>query len=219
MIITTRNTLRGVCVLGAAAMLVAGCGGSPTLESRDVQVDSSYSGGAVDNVLVLSVQEDRVHDSRVVIERGFVQQMKAAGIDATAGYALFDSVDELLRNPQSFEPKLAEAGIASVLFIDPIRLDTDYDPGEYAQRRSAYRAIGFDNSATINLISDIAADASAAKVVMNVGLWLPGSDTDLFNSTYDINAPGNYDIDAARVYAAGFADAVIADLRQHGFVN
>ncbi len=66
---------------------------------------------------------------------------------------------------------------------------------------------------------DIARDASAAKVIMNVGLWQPGSDADLFTSTYDINAPGNYDIDAARQYAAGFADAVIEDLKQYGFVN
>ena len=205
--------------LTVTAFALTACGGSPSLESRDVQVDETYAGGAVQNVLVLSMQEDSVHDSRVVIERGFVNQMRAAGIDATAGYAVFDSVDALLRNPQAFEPELAERGIASVLFIEPIRLDTDYDPGEYAQRRSAYRALGWDSSTSINLLANMARESSSAKVVMNVGLWRPGSEKDLFNSTYDINAPGNYDIDAARQYAAAFADEVVVDLRKHGLVN
>ena len=213
-----KTTTRNLFLTVAASTLVA-CGGSPSLESRDVQVDETYVGGAVQNVLVLSLQEDSVHDSRVVIERGFVNQMRAAGIDATAGYAVFDSVDQLLQSPGTFEPVLAEQGIASVLFIEPIRLDTDYDPGEYAQRRSAYRALGWDSSTSINLLANMARESSAAKVVMNVGLWLPGSNNDLFNSTYDINAPGNYDIDAARQYAAGFADEVIVDLRKYGFVN
>ena len=71
----------------------------------------------------------------------------------------------------------------------------------------------------INLINQMARDASAAKVVMNVGLWLPGTNDDLFNTTYDINAPGNYDVDAAREYAASFAQSVIEDLKKHGFVE
>jgi len=200
-------------------VFLAGCSGSPTLSARDVEVDDNYSGGPMSNILVLSLQSDDLHDSRVIIERGFVQQMRGAGIDATAGYAKFDSIDALLNNPQSFEPQLESMGVASVLFIDPVRLDTDYDPGEYAARRSAYRAIGFDNSAGINLINQLARDASAAKVVMNVGLWLPGTNDDLFNTTYDINAPGNYDVDAAREYAASFAQSVIEDLKKHGFVE
>ena len=200
-------------------LLLAGCGGSPSLETRDTSVDQSYTGGPVENVLVLSLQEDSVHDSRVVIERGIVQRMRAAGIDAKAGYAVFDSVDELLARPDTFEPTLESQGITSVLFIEPVRLDYDYAPGEYAARRSAYRALGWDNSAGINVLAQMARESSSAKVVLDVGLWIPGKDDDVFHSTYDINAPGNYDIETSREYAAQFGDAVIADLKQHGLVR
>ena len=206
---------------GIAAMLVllSGCGGTPSMETRDVAVDQNYAGGPVENVLVLSLQEDSVHDSRVVIERGIMQRMRAAGIDATAGYAVFDSVDALLAQPSSFEPTLAAKGISSVLFIEPLRLDYDYDPGEYAARRSAYRALGWDDSAGINALAQMARESSSAKVVLNVGLWVPGKDGDIFNTTYDINAPGNYDLETARGYATQFGDAVVEDLRQYGLVE
>ena len=200
-------------------LLLTACGGTPSLETRDTSVDQTYTEGPVKNVLVLSLQEDSVHDSRVVIERGIVQRMRAAGIDATAGYAVFDSVDQLLAQPSTFEPTVVEKGFASVLFVEPLRLDTDYDPGEYAARRSAYRALGWDDSAGINALAQMARESSSAQVVLNVGLWLPGENDDIFNTTYDINAPGNYDIDAAREYANQFGDAVIHDLRKHGLVK
>lgn len=198
---------------------LSACAGGPTLSTRDVTIDSSYTGGPVADMLVLSLQEDRVHDSRVIIERGFVEELRQAEVNATAGYTRFDSIDALINNPQTFEAQLREMEVASVLFIEPIKLDTDYDPAAYAERRSAYRALGLDSSASANLLGQIAAEASAAKVILNVGLWLPGSDKDLFNSTYDINAPGNYDVDVAREYTAAFAANVIADLRQYGFVK
>ncbi len=201
------------------AMLLSACGGTPSLESRDTAVSQNYTGGPVENVLVLSLQEDSVHDSRVVIERGIVQRMRAAGIDAKAGYAVFDSIDQLLANPSSFEPTLASNGVDSVLFIEPIRLDYDYDPGEYAARRSAYRALGWDDSAGINALAQMARESSSAKVVLKVGLWVPEQKDDVFNTTYDINAPGNYDIDAAREYATQFGDIVVEDLRKHQFVR
>ena len=43
---------------------------------------------------------------------------------------------------------------------------------------------------------------------MNVGLWQPGSKGDLWNSTYDLNAPDNHDPDMARNYSLTFADLV-----------
>ena len=215
----SKPTLSRVSGLFAIMLVLSACSGSPSLETRDVKIDESYTAGPVDDILVLSLQADELHDSRVIIERSFSQKMKDAGINAIAGYTRFDSMDELLANPSVFEPALEREEVEAVLFIDPVKLDTDYDPGEYAARRSAYRSLGFDDSATINLLSNIAHDASAAKVVMNIGLWIPETDTDVFNSTYDINAPGNYDVENARQYALGFAEIVIEDLRKYGLIQ
>ena len=206
-------------VTGLLATFLVGCSGTAKLSSRGVALDSSYSGGVVSNILVLALLEDKRHESRVIIERGFVQEMKAAGINAVAAYTKFDSLGALTADPAAYESELQEMGMEAVLFVDPIRLDTDYDPGDYARTRSAYRALGLDTAASINLISNMAAEASAAKVVMNVGLWRPGAEKDLWNSTYDINAPGNYEIETAREYTAAFAKAVIGGLREHGFVK
>ena len=200
------------------ALLIVACS-SAKLETRDVKVDANYSGGPVENVLVLSLMPDDLFESRAIMERAFAAEMRNAGVDATAGYTRFDSIDAILADPDAFQQELQRTGSASVLYLDPVKLDTDYDPGEYAARRSAYRALGLDSSASINLISDIARDASASKVVMNVGLCVPGSEDDIFNSTYDINAPGNYETEAAREYSAQFAQAVTEDLRKYSLVE
>lgn len=43
------------------------------------------------------------------------------------------------------------------------------------------------------------------------------SNGDLFNTTDDINAPGDDDVDAAGKCAAVFAQNVIDDLQEYGF--
>ena len=206
-------------IFGALAALLVACGGSPSIESRDVKVDSQYSGGAVSNTLVLALVEDKLHDVRVRLERSLANEMKAAGIAATASYTRFDSIDALTQNPSSFEPQLKTMGFDSVLFIDLLRADLDYDSGEYSARRSAYRALGYNDAAAINFLAHAAAESKAAKATLGFALWKPGSGKDLWNSTYDINAPGNQDPETATEYAVGIAQYVIRDLKALGLVK
>jgi hypothetical protein len=145
--------------------------------------------------------------------------MKAAGIDATASYTRFDSIDALTRDPSSFEPRLKEMGVESVLFIDLLRADLDYDSGEYSSRRSAYRALGYNDASAINFLAHAAAESRAAKVSLGLALWKPGSDQDLWDATYDINAPGNQDPETATEYAEGVAQHVIRDMKAQGLVK
>lgn len=110
------------------ACLVA-CAGSPEMSSRDIEVDDGYQGGKVGKIMVISMMPDSMHDSRVIIERGFTHQMEAAGIDVMAGYTRFDSLEQLAMEPERFPARLEELGVDAVLFIEATRLDTDYDPG------------------------------------------------------------------------------------------
>lgn len=200
-------------------LALAACSTSTSLSSRDMRVDESYTGGPVGRILVLALVEDDAHDSRVIIERGFTHAMRDAGIDVLAGYTRFDSVDQLLAEPSGFEPRLQELGVDAVLLLDPLRLDTDYDPTAYDDRRTIYRELGWDISESVAFWSKVAHESSASKVVMNAGLWQPRSDRDLWSATYDIKAPFNYDVDMARAHTAEFAKQVINDLRANGLVE
>jgi len=111
-----------------------------------------------------------------------------------------------------------DAGVDTVVFIDPIRAK-DCDPGECTARRSAYRALGLDSSATVNLINQLAAEADAAKYVMEVTVWSPNSKSFGWGGTYNINAPNGYDTEYAKQYTADFATEVAVDLRAAGFLN
>ena len=210
---------RTLALIALPLLLLIGCAGQPGLSSRDVQVDADYGGGAVGKILVLALMPDELHDSRVIVERGFTHAMQDAGIDVLAGYTRFDSIDALVAAPDTFQPQLAPMGVDAVLFLDPVKLDLSYDPTAYDNRRTVYRALGMEYSESAAFWGKVAHQASAAKVVMNAGLWQPGGDKDLWNATYDINAPDNQDVGNAREYTAGFADSVIADLQAQGLVK
>lgn len=198
---------------------LAACSTATSVSSRDVAVDESYTGGSVGKILVLAVMPDRHHDSRVILERSFSLAMQDAGISAVSGYTVFESLDDLTGEADDFAPELARRDVDAVLFLDPIRLDADFDPTEYDNTRTVYRALDMQIAESVMLWSRVAHETSASKVILNAGLWRPGGGNDLWNATYDIKAPMNYNPDAARQHSRVFAERVIADLRAAGLVD
>ena len=63
-----------------------------------------------------------------------------------------------------------------------------------------------------------AAEADAAKFVMEVTVWSPKSKSFGWAGTYNIKAPNGYDNEYAKQYTAEFAKEVAVDLRKDGFL-
>lgn len=203
---------------GLLLSFLMACSTTTEVSSRDVVVDQNYTGGAVNKVLVIAVLPDKNHDSRYILERSFAQSMNAAGHEAVASYTIFESLDNLTGEPEDFAPDLRERGIDAVLFLDPIRLDADFDPQEYDNRRTLWRELGMETTEAVEFWSRIAHESSASKVILNAGLWRPGAEKDLWKATYDIKAPMNYNVEAASEHSRVFAGKVITDLKAAGLL-
>ena len=196
----------------------SGCASGPSLKLSSHQSDPNYDHKPADKIAVFALYGDSEFEIRATVENAFVTRWKQQGIQASPGYRYFDQYDGLADLIDESAAKLRNDGIDTVVFIDPVRAKA-YDPGEYAARRSMYRALGMDGAATGNLIGQMAAEADAAKFIMEVSIWSPESKFFGWHGTYDINAPKGYDIEYAKSYSADFASAVAEDLRADGFLR
>lgn len=203
-----------------AVLVLGACAGSPSLHLAEVQRNDTWAEPPADSVAVLALYPDGEFELRALVENAFVKGLVEEGVEATPGYRFFDEYEGLLEGVgvEAAARELLDAEIDAVVFVDPIRAKA-FDPGEYAARRSAYRSLGMDSSASIALLNQLAAEADAAKVVMEVSLWSPHLHEFGWAGTYDINAPQGYDYEVIKGYAAEFAGAVAHQLRQDGLLE
>jgi len=203
-----------------AVLALAGCAGKASLDLVETQTNPEYGQPAAEAVAVMALYPDDEFEVRALMENSFTQRLTDEGVQASPGYRYFDKYQGLLDGVgvDAAAQILLDDGIDAVLFIDPIRAKA-FDPGEYAERRSAYRALGLDSSASISLFSQIAAEADAAEVIMQVSLWSPSRKEFGWAGTYEINAPQGYDTEVAKTYVAEFATAVAEQLRQDGYLK
>ena len=212
------KVLNRFCAIALLTIAVTACSSKASLELADSQSDPAYTQKPAESIAVLAWYKDDQFETRALIENAFTAAWRGSGIDAQPGYRFFDRYEGLTEQVEATAAKLVDAGVDTVVFIDPVRAK-DYDPGEYTARRSAYRALGLDSSATINLINQIAAEADAAKYVMEVTVWSPSSKSFGWAGTYNINAPNGYDSEYAKQYSADFANEVAEDLRAAGILK
>ena len=210
-----RNTSAMVLL---AVVALSGCAGSPSLTIAELRSNPEYRQGPAEHIAVMMLYPDERFEDRALVENAFTAAWRANGIDAQPGYRFFDQYGNVDDRVDEMTAELTSRDIDTVVIIDPIRA-LAYDPAAYTARRSAYRALGLDTSASFNLIGQMAAEADAAKYVMEVSVWSPAEKEFGWAARYDINAPNGYDTDYAKTYSADFAQKVEADLKAAGLLR
>ena len=205
-------------LLAAATFCISGCAGSPSVELVDVKRGAAAMESPASKVLVMALYPDKDLGTRTVIENALVGAFRQSGIESTAGYKVFETYAGLDDQVDLLKGKMQTGGFDALVIVDPIRAKA-FDPGEYAARRSAYRALGLDSSASFNLIGQMAAEADAAKAEMDVLVWDRQSEQFVWHAEYDLNAPGGYELEVAREYASEFGKIVAEKLKSEGLVR
>ena len=215
-----RDRIQLVWFAIGASLVLAGCAGGPSLTLTESQMNPHYIQPPAQHVLVMALYPDAEFELRALAENAFTGRLNEEGAQATPGYRYFDKYEGLLAGVGVDEAaqQVLDKGIDTVIFIDPLRAIA-YDPGESAARRDAYRVWGLDTAAGFDLMGDLAEEADAAKVVMQVTLWSPAQKEIGWTGNYNSNAPNNYDVEIAKGYFAEFASAVAEQLRQDGFLK
>jgi len=199
-------------------LLLTACAGAPSVKVAGSQQDTSRMAGPASRVLLMALYPEEDLQTRVVMENAVVNAFRQSGVDASAGYREFESYSGLENDVAELKDRMRAGGFDALVIVDPIRI-THHDPGEWASRRSAYRALGMDTSASINLIGQLSEQAAAAKAEIDVLVWDRGSESFVWHTEYDLNAPHSYDIEVARQYADEFGKMIADSLRTDGLVQ
>ena len=206
-----------VC-LSCLILLLVACGGAPSIREGNSQKDLDVMSGPASKVLVMALYPEQDTETRVVIENAVVGGFRQSGVEASAGYRVFETYSGLATQVAEVKEAMEAGGFNALLLVDPIRVKS-HDPGEWAERRSAYRAFDMSTAATFNLIGQLSEEADAAKAEIDVTVWDLGSGSFVWHTEYDFNAPGSYDLEVARQYADEFAKMLSNKLRSEGVVQ
>ncbi len=199
-------------------LVLTACAGAPSIEVASSHNNAGEMSAPASKLLVMALYPEQDVETRVAIENAVVGALRESGIDVDAGYREFESYDGLDTRVAELKSALSAGGFDALLIVDPIRVK-QHDPGEWAERRSAYRALGLDTSAGFNLLGQLAEQADAAQAEIDVLLWNPASESFVWHTEYDLNAPGSYELEVARQYADALARMVADSLRKEGLVK
>lgn len=213
-----KKNFRTCVCLSFVLPLLAACAGGPSIKEGNSQKNLDVMAGPASRVLVMALYPEQDMDTRVVIENAVVGGFRQSGVDAAAGFRTFETYSGLDSRVAEVKRAMEAGGFDALLILDPIRVKS-HDPGEWAERRSAYRAFDLSTAATFNLIGQLSEEADAAKAQFDVTVWDLGSESFVWHMEYDFNAPGSYDLDVARQYADEFGTMVSGTLRSEGVVQ
>lgn len=207
-----------LCVLGTLVICFAcGCAPSGRYSLAEAERNPSYAQGPLDDLMVMALYPDDELEVRVVIESALAAQLRAEGVEVEPGFRHFESYDHLEARVAEVADRLADLEIDGIMLFDPIRA-RHYDPAEYESRRAFYRTMGMDTSTMFAALGQMAAEADASKFVIEIALWNVDIRDFAWHGTWQIKAPGGYDLDYAKAYSAQFAVIIAEKLREEKLI-
>jgi len=202
---------RLILSLTLAIWLLAGC--APATKLTNAWVDPSYKGPPFRNLLVLGISKNP--GERRTFEDEFSAKLRAVGVKAVPGYTMLPEDGSVPKNVlEGVMRKMGADGaiVARVLNVDQ---KTAYSPGyvtvipSVGYSRGFY---GFYGSAVA--ISTPPTPYQYQVVVVETSLWQAHDGTLVWSATTQTTDPGEL-----KKEIAGYADIIIAALRERGLID
>ncbi len=180
--------------------------------------NNDFAGPPADKLVVMALYSYENLDLKVIVENEFVQHFKSIGIETSADYKYFDSYLNFEDRIDEFSEKLDGLGIETVLIIDPVHA-IEHDDNDYLARNNFYQTFGMKTASFWASIGELAESSDASNFVMAVTLWNRVIKDFVWMGTYDINAPGGYNMEAGKEYTKEFAGIVAEQLKTEKLIN
>ena len=215
-IFTQHNLRQALVVFGFLAL--TGCAQNAKIKLTESSVNPELTGVVMDKIAVFALYSDEEFELRALAENTITQQMRQDGLDTVPGYRFNDSYKDLENRLDELKAWMEREDVDGILFIDPVRAKA-FDPREHAQRRSAYRALGMDTSAFVNLISASIQESDASKYVLDISLWDRNVTDFVWYGIYDIKAKYGYDPEWIKKHLSDLSQVITDELKQEGLVR
>lgn len=158
--------------------------------------------------MAMILYPDDMIEVRVALEKSLADEFNKNGIKASCAYASISSYENLEDRTDEIKSALEKNNTRNLLLIDPIRA-LEHDESKYYNEVAVYRALGMESTEFWSTVTELLESADASRYVMGVLFWNMDIEDFLWQGTYNIKAPGGYDLQNAKIYAADFAKIIL----------
>jgi hypothetical protein len=162
----------GWSLLWLAAVLLAACA---TTRLKDTWKDPQFNGVPFRNILVIGVS--RSDANRRLFEDGFVQALRASGIEASASYPLLPGNENPLPK-EGIEQAVAETGADSVLVTRVLRVQRNVDispgyvaPGGFGGRFYGWYGTAWETTPEVHTYDVLTIESTLWNVKRERAVW------------------------------------------------
>ena len=167
----------------------------------------------INHLMVMVLYPDDMIETRVALETSMADEFNQQNVVAVCGYRSFSSYENLEDRVDDIKSALRETNSKNLLIINPIRA-IDHDDSDYHNEVAVYRALRMESAEFWSSVTEILESADASQFVMGVSLWNLDAEDFIWEGTFDIKAPGGYDLQNAKVYAQEFSKVILDTLKE-----
>ncbi len=191
------------------ALLLSSCTSYYNL--RDKIVTPELINIPLDNFLVMVMYPDEKIETRVALETNIAAELKENGKKVSCGYTEISSYDNLDDQVDDIIASMKQKNAKNLLIFNPI-VASEYSNTDYYNEVAIYRALGMESAEFWSSVESLAESAEASRFVIEVSVWNINVQKFVWKGTYDIKAPGGYDLQYAKHYSRKFVSIVLEDL-------
>jgi len=181
---------------------------SSTYELTNSNSSPQLANTQVNDIMVMILYPDDMIEVRVALEKSLADEFNKNGIKAYCAYTSISSYEDLEDRTDEIKSAMEKNNTRNLLMIDPVRA-LDHDESKYYNEVAVYRALGMESTEFWSTVTELAESADASRFIMGVILWNMDVGDFLWQGTYNIKAPGGYDLQNAKIYAADFAKVIL----------
>ncbi len=167
----------------------------------------------INNLMLMVLYPEDMIETRVALETSMADEFKKNSIQAYCGYMSLGSYNNLADRTEEIKSALREANTDNLLIIDPIRA-IEHDPSAYHNEVAFYRAFRMESAEFWSSVTEIIESADASNFIYGVSIWNMQAGEFIWQGTYDIHAPGGYELQNAKAYAREFSKVILDTLKE-----
>lgn len=203
------NTIRFAWIIGLLVLISC----SSTYQLTNSKYSPELKDSELNDLMIMVLYPDNIIETRVALEISVADEFTKKGLKAYCAYKSFSSYENLENKTDEIKSALEKNSTKNLLLIDPIR-SLEHDESRYYDEVAIYRALGMESTEFWSTVGELAESADASRFVMGVLLWNLDSEDFIWQGTYDIKAPGGYDLQMAKEYAKEFADIILKSIEE-----
>lgn len=193
------------------AIIFARC--SSTYKLSQVTSESELNNIELNDFFTMVLYPESQIEARVALEKSISDHLNTLGLKSTSGYTYLPNYDKIEEQTEQIIGALKKSNSKNLLLFNPIHI-IEYSDEAYYNEVAIYRAMGMESAEFWTNVGYLLESSEASKFIIGVSLWNLEQEKFVWQGTYDINAPGAYELEYAKLYSKEFIEVILEDIQK-----